>query len=401
MSAYNKHMLTKRPLLYISLAVALVTTLICPFSAHSEDFYPAKVKDISDRAYESAVIELLDNATESIVISMYIMTPAEKGPISFLLNDLLEALDREVSVTIYLNTKFSMRLGAPTFDEKPFQVLLEKGAMILPVSSKYMLHDKLIIVDHRYVVEGSTNWSTTAMKVNFESSTLIDSPGLAREKLDRLAMLPYEKDRKAKIEELKAFKEASREPNKEPVILNSSLLENKNFFPRMLTDHDDKAMDAYILLAAKSQVLPSETSGGAFPVFLDFLADELKIPKGWLRQSKRDEVAKVLRRLQDKYNLISVKFQYGKEAWVTLKELPGDAFSVSSTFSGADYLSSTLARTEYVYLIKALLSSRGSSIDSYTREELSKRFHIGLKGLRKGIRELEGEGDGKGEGSLD
>jgi len=53
---------------------------------------------------------------------MYIMTPAEKGLVSFLLNDLIEALDRGVSVTIYLNTKFIMRHSSPTFDEKHFSI---------------------------------------------------------------------------------------------------------------------------------------------------------------------------------------------------------------------------------------------------------------------------------------
>ena len=385
----------KRPITHIPVVLALIIALIGPFSAHSENFYPAEAKDISDRAYEPAVIELLDTAKKSIVISMYIMSPAEKGPVSFLLNDLVEALDRGVSVTIYLNTKFSMRHTSPSFDEKPFQVLMAKGAMILPVSSKYMLHDKLIIVDSRYIVEGSANWSTTAMKVNFESATLIDSPELAREKLDRLAMLPHEKDRMAKIEELEAFKEASSRLKEGSVTLSASLLEDKDLFPRMLTKHDDRAMDTYLILASKSQNLPEEASGKDFPVFLDDLAGELKIPEGWLYQSKRDGVAKVLRKLQDKYNLIDVKFQYGREAWVTLRDLPGESFSVDSAFFKPDNLTSQLARTKYVYLIKALLTQEGASIDSFTREELSERFHIGLKGLRKGIRELEGRGDGR------
>ena len=120
-------MLTKRPLLYISLATALVTTFICPFSAHSDDFYPAKVKDISDRAYEPAVIDILDNASESIVISMYVMTPADKGPVALLMNDLIEALDRGVSVELYLNTRFGRSEDIHTLDEKPFKRLQEKG----------------------------------------------------------------------------------------------------------------------------------------------------------------------------------------------------------------------------------------------------------------------------------
>jgi len=69
---------------------------LCSFSflAYSQhEFYPAKVKDISDRKYEPAVIELLDNAKESIVVSMYIMQAGEKGPVRLFMKDLEEALD--------------------------------------------------------------------------------------------------------------------------------------------------------------------------------------------------------------------------------------------------------------------------------------------------------------------
>ncbi len=63
-------------------------------SSYSGEFFPAKVKDISDRNYEPSVIELLDNAKESIVISMYIIKPSDAGPISLLVNDLADALGR-------------------------------------------------------------------------------------------------------------------------------------------------------------------------------------------------------------------------------------------------------------------------------------------------------------------
>ena len=69
------------------------------------EFYPAKVKDISDRAYEPAIIQLLDNAKESIVMSLYIFNPPETGPVRLLMKDLEEALSRGVSVEIYINTK--------------------------------------------------------------------------------------------------------------------------------------------------------------------------------------------------------------------------------------------------------------------------------------------------------
>ncbi|MGB3112856.1 MAG: phospholipase D-like domain-containing protein, partial [Candidatus Omnitrophota bacterium] len=108
------------------------------------------------------------------------MVPSEKGPLALLLNDLEEALDRGVSVEIYLNTRFPSEMIAPTLDEKAFKRLKEKGANIDLVAQTYMLHDKLVIVDSRYVVEGSHNWSTQALRASHESSTLIDSPALAR-----------------------------------------------------------------------------------------------------------------------------------------------------------------------------------------------------------------------------
>ena len=43
--------------------------------------------------------------------------------------------------------------------------------------------------------------------------------------------------------------------------------------------------------------------------------------------------------------------------------------------------------------MKALLLEEGTSLDSFTTKELSKRFNMGRKGLREGIKELEGEGD--------
>ena len=74
----------------------------------SDDSSPEKITDLSDRKYEQALIDLLDNAKESIVVSMYGISAGagEKTPVMLLLNDLLEARKRGVSVTMYLNTRF-------------------------------------------------------------------------------------------------------------------------------------------------------------------------------------------------------------------------------------------------------------------------------------------------------
>jgi sugar-specific transcriptional regulator TrmB len=87
------------------LFLILLTSLIIPAPANAANFHDAKVTDISDRKYEPAVIELLDSAERSIIISMYILKPSS-APVALLVKDLTEALQRGVKVEIYLNTRF-------------------------------------------------------------------------------------------------------------------------------------------------------------------------------------------------------------------------------------------------------------------------------------------------------
>ena len=86
----------------------LTLTIIGGGFCFAEEFYSAQVRDISDREYEQAVINLIDNAKESVVIGMYyISTQLEaNNPVKLLLNDLVEAEKRGVEVKLYLNTKF-------------------------------------------------------------------------------------------------------------------------------------------------------------------------------------------------------------------------------------------------------------------------------------------------------
>jgi len=64
------------------------------------EIYDAKVRDVSDREYEQAVINLIDNAKESIVVGMYYITTKvdTNNPVKLLLNDLVEAEERGVEV---------------------------------------------------------------------------------------------------------------------------------------------------------------------------------------------------------------------------------------------------------------------------------------------------------------
>jgi hypothetical protein len=359
---------------------------IAGFAAGQEsDFYPAKVKDISDRAYEPTVIQLLDSAKESIIMSLYIFNPPESGPVRLLMKDLEEALTRGVKVEIYINTRPGH--GMPTSSEidRIFLPITEKGARIYKVTPYYLLHDKLIIVDSRYVVDGSTNWSIAALKTNYESAVLIDSPELAKSKLLRLRRFlleGYEKEPKPRPDRPNGLKPL---PPETIVLVNSVLLNNKDYFPDMLKTAAERDMDMYLILLAEF----SRTGENSFFIPLEEMAVSLGMDRQLKDADLRRQMIKDLRALQDKYGLLKVNFSYGKDAWVELKDLPGPSFKMPGDFFNSQNLTSKSQAAKFVFLMKALLESEGTPIDSFSQRALAKRFNISPFSVRKGIRELD------------
>ena len=371
----------KSRVLTIILIACLVLSLTTPPLFSQQDFTPARVKDISDRAYEPAVIELLDGSKKSIVISMYNISlfTKEKNPIRLLFKDLLEARRRGVKVTLYLNTRFKNTGKNPhrVIDDPEFNRLKESGCSIHLVPPRYRLHDKLIIVDGRYVVESSLNWSISALRGNFESATLIDSPGLAKAKLLRLKTLPL-------------TSKPITKPRPEPfyldqlprnITLSKSLLLDKRYFPQMLTRHDDRRMDLYLLLLAHSQI----TGKREFFVDIEAMALSLGLPDSWSNTALRRQAIKSLKILNKRYNLIDVKFFHGKNAWVELLDLPRDTFTISSTLITSDDLS---MRLKFVLLVKSLLESQGEDIHSISGRLLAERFGIHHTTMNAALKEL-------------
>jgi len=348
----------------------------------ADDFVSSRVKDISDRHYEQAVIQLLDNAKEAIVISMYSIRLGTdtKNPVGLLLNDLLEARERGVSVTLYLNTRFYGTEDEESYTKSPvFRELEDNGCVVYFMPSNRRLHDKLIIVDSRYVVEGSANWSISALKSNFESNTLIDSPDLARVKLARLKNLLI----LSKPKDKGPYAPAYIENLPKTLIIPKDLLLNKKYFPRMVTSSDSRALDLYLLLLAHSQA----TGKDKFLVGLESMALSLGLPSSWTNNALRRQVIKSLKKLQSRYHLIDVKFFHGRDAEVILTPTPGEAFTISSNPIIQIQNPLTL-RLKYLLLIKALLKAEGKDIYSISVSSLSKRFNVSKDTIRDGFREL-------------
>jgi hypothetical protein len=358
-----------------------LASVFSPLSAQ-ESFSPAQVRDISDRAYEPAVIGILDGAKESIVISMYNISlgAKDRNPIAFLLQDLIEARQRGVEVSIYLNTNFR------EIDQEPHQLirspffkkLVDAGCIFHLLPSRLRLHDKLVIVDSRFVVEGSTNWSISALKSNRESATLIDSPELAKIKLLRLKMLPLTIQPKEK----EPYRALYLENLPESIAIPKLLLLDERYFPKMFTAGDSRGMDLYLLLLAHSQVVGKS----GFFVELESMALSLNMPVSWLDFGLRRQVIRNLKRLRDKYSLLRVKFFHSKDAWVELVDPPQEAFSINSKLITNQRIS---YRLKFLLMIKSLLESQGEDLYSIPKQELARRFHIHPWTVGEAFKELK------------
>lgn len=366
-------------ILGIALSLSLATSL------HANNFYSARVKDISDRKYEPAVIELLDNARESIVISMYLISAKEKGPVSLLIRDLEEALDKGISVDIYINTRFKSGQPVKGALKKHFNRLRKKGAKIYFVTPSIRLHDKIVIIDNRYIAEGSGNWSVSALKSNREIGTLIDSPELAKERLIRMKRLPLKSAKTKKAKKPDKPKGMKPLPKNSSVSISKKLLNDKKLFPNMVTRNDNRSMDTYLLLLARAKQLKRKE----FFLSLESMAVDLGMPSSRTDTALRRQVIKTLKKLQDRYKLIDVNFAHGKDTWIEIKDIPGDAFGVKGSAFNPKFLSSTPPAAKFVLLIKTMLENEGKSLDSFTKKDLYTRFHISKRTFNTALKEIE------------
>lgn len=123
---------------------------------------------------------LISSAKESIEILPFLPALDEN-----MMQALRQAIARGVKVSMVIS--YDKR----TSDRYMYLPLLEMGVdmRIEPPSDKGLLHEKLMVVDDRYVMVGSGNFNYRSMALSYESCMIIDDPVTARtqhEHFDRL-----------------------------------------------------------------------------------------------------------------------------------------------------------------------------------------------------------------------
>ncbi|MGD9141388.1 MAG: phospholipase D-like domain-containing protein [bacterium] len=141
----------------------------------------AAVLAADDRSFFTVVHELLSNAEESVDVVLYqsrfyINYPNSKSNV--LIADLADASERGVRVRAVLELA-AWNVENSEANRDVWTVLRDSGVEVYYDPADKTSHSKLIIIDGRYAVVGSSNWSYYSLDQNHEANVVINSKEVA------------------------------------------------------------------------------------------------------------------------------------------------------------------------------------------------------------------------------
>ena len=171
---YNKSF---NKFLISAFAIGIVVGSYGTFIFYSRNtFHANDIITIFDRNYFPTVDKLIKNANNTIYVAMFEIKYYKDYPNSLenkLVEDLIDAKNRGVTVYVIAD-EYSK-------GEKDVINLLKENGINAKLDSKNVTtHDKLLIIDGKITVVGSTNWSHYAIEKNHEVSVVIFSKDVAK-----------------------------------------------------------------------------------------------------------------------------------------------------------------------------------------------------------------------------
>lgn len=287
-------------------AVVFWVALFCAAAACA---HPAEVENIPPGRYFEVTLNEIQQAKASIRVYMYLIAlpPNRLGSKVYPLVDALaEAKGRGVAVQVVLDRNMGWaedsNLGfwdSAGKNSRAYRYLRERGVEVFFDEEAVLTHAKVLVMDGRTVIVGSTNWSEAAFTKNMEANVLVRSKGFAREILEGFKGLKLH---------------APEFMTSGAVPVPWAFLNNKKLLGRMVTAHDERAFDTYLYLL--KTLRENEEEKGTLDI--DALEGELEI-RGEDEWNNRRAVRRVLGRLQDQYGLIAFSYELDKDPVVSLK----------------------------------------------------------------------------------
>ena len=140
--------------------------------------------------YFNSLHQSLNQAQKSITVAMYfiILEPEGTGPVNTIVNDLIAAKVRGVTVKVVLEDSKAQESRAA------FEKLKASGLDVAFDTTAHLLHLKGIVVDSRYIFVGSANLSRAAIESNYEATAFYDAPHDAAALESYMASIPLNKN---------------------------------------------------------------------------------------------------------------------------------------------------------------------------------------------------------------
>ncbi len=136
------------------------------------------IRLIVGHQYPEIVTKLIERANESVYVMMFAMKyyPMERNDVDKAIEALCTAAKRGVSVRVLVDyvTAEEYRSTITYLERCGVEVKVWREC-----GSLWKLHAKVVIVDGKYVVVGSHNWTYSAFNHNIEVSIEVESPSVA------------------------------------------------------------------------------------------------------------------------------------------------------------------------------------------------------------------------------
>jgi phosphatidylserine/phosphatidylglycerophosphate/cardiolipin synthase-like enzyme len=131
-----------------------------------------KIRPLHTREYFPQMKALISDANDTINVLMYMIKFSEtkESPVKELLDKLIEAVRRGVSVRVILNKAKFGNIDLHKSNTRTVEYLTSGGVGAVIAGAKENIHSKLVLVDNIKGIVGTHNWTDAALRTTVELS---------------------------------------------------------------------------------------------------------------------------------------------------------------------------------------------------------------------------------------